>query len=103
MATTIPSKGGMGRFAVDKSLEFIAECGDGERDIIVKSDQEASANYLVKEVVERRVENKTQKWQKDVLGRALGSTPGALGVLMSSVYYHKKGCLYMSEHPLCRC
>ena len=36
MATTIPSKGGMGRFAVDKCLEFMAECGDGERDVIVK-------------------------------------------------------------------
>ena len=40
MATTIPSKGGMGRFAVDKRLEFVGECGDIERDIIVKSDQE---------------------------------------------------------------
>ena len=59
MATTIPAKGGMGRFAVDKCLEFIAECGDSERDIIIKSDQENSANYLVQEIVERRVENKT--------------------------------------------
>ena len=38
MATTIPSKGGMGRFAVDNCLEFMAECGDGEREVIVKSD-----------------------------------------------------------------
>ena len=59
MATTIPSKGGMGRFAVDKCLEFEGECGDTERDIVVKSDQENSANYLIKEIVERRVENKT--------------------------------------------
>ena len=59
MATTIPSKGGMGRFAVDKCLEFIAECGDAERDLIIKSDQENSANYLVQEIVERRAENKT--------------------------------------------
>ena len=59
MATTIPAKGGMGRFAVDKCLEFMAECGDGERDVIIKSDQENSANYLVQEIVERRVENKT--------------------------------------------
>ena len=59
MATTIPSKGGMGRFAVDKRVEFIGECGDGERDVIVKSDQENSAHYLVREVVEQRLENKT--------------------------------------------
>ena len=42
MATTVPSRGGLGRFAVDKCLEFIGECGDAERDVIVKSDQENS-------------------------------------------------------------
>ena len=44
---------------MDKCLEFMAECGDGERHVIVKSDQENSANYLVQEIVERRAENKT--------------------------------------------
>ena len=58
MATTIPSKGGMGRFAVDQCFEFVGECGDTERDIIVKSDEENAAQYLVKEVVEARAEGK---------------------------------------------
>ena len=86
MATTIPSKGGMGRFTVDKCLEFMAECGDGERDVIVKSDQENSANYLVQEIVERRVENKTlvdespkkSSGSNGVVERAVQEVEGAL-------------------------
>eukprot|EP00973_Karenia_brevis_P010003 1351740-Karenia_brevis.AAC.1 len=30
MATTVPSKGGTGRFAKDKCLDFVRECGDQE-------------------------------------------------------------------------
>ena len=86
MATTIPSKGGMGRFAVDKCLEFIAECGDSERDLIIKSDQENSANYLVQEIVERRAENKTlveespkrSSGSNGVVERAVQEVEGAL-------------------------
>ena len=60
MATTIPTKGGMGQFGVDKSLDFVDECGDRERDINIKSDQESSAKYLVGEIVELRGEGKTK-------------------------------------------
>merc|ERR1712048_180942 len=86
MATTIPSKGGMGRFAVDKCLEFMAECGDGEREVIVKSDQENSANYLVQEIVEMRAANKTlveespkkSSGSNGVVERAVQEVEGAL-------------------------
>jgi len=44
--------------------------------------------------------SKTQKWQKEVLGRGLASMPGALGVLLSPVYYHKKGNLWACEQAL---
>ena len=44
--------------------------------------------------------SKTQKWQKEVLGRALASMPGALGVLLSPVYYHKRGNLWACEQAL---
>ena len=37
---------------------------------------------------------KVQKWQKEVLGQGLEHLPGAIGVLMSPVYYHKKGNLW---------
>ena len=59
MATTIPTKGGMGHFGIDKCLEFIGENGDSEGDVIVKSDQESSAKFLIKEIVERRAEGRT--------------------------------------------
>ena len=59
MAATIPTKGGMGMFAVDKCLEFIDGNGDREQPIMIKSDQENSAQYLVGEVVEKRVEGRT--------------------------------------------
>ncbi len=58
MAAAIPMKGGMGMFAIDKRLEFIEGNGDRELDIMIKSDQESSAQYLVNEIVERRVEGR---------------------------------------------
>jgi hypothetical protein len=48
MATTVPEKGGTGRFAVDKRLEFVQENGDTGCDVLVKSDQEPSMEYLIK-------------------------------------------------------
>ena len=41
--------------------------------------------------------SKVQKWQREVLGRGLEHLPGAIGVLMSPVYYHKKGSLWACE------
>ena len=54
MGTVVPAKGSSGRFAAEKIVEFMEECGDGGMDVIIKSDQEASIQSLVKEVVEVR-------------------------------------------------
>ena len=59
MATTVPMKGGIGKFATDKCLEFIEENGDKVRDIIVKTDQEPSIEYLIKDLVGDRIQGKT--------------------------------------------
>ena len=40
---------------------------------------------------------KVQKWQREVLGEAMALVPGAIGVLLSPVYYHKKGSLWACE------
>jgi hypothetical protein len=61
MATTVPMKGGTGRFAVDKCLDFVDENGDSENHILVKSDQEASITYMADELVQLRPEGKTVK------------------------------------------
>ena len=58
MATSVPTKGSTGKFAVDKCLEFIEESGDKEGSVIVKTDQEAAIEYLVKELVEARNEGR---------------------------------------------
>ena len=59
MATTVPMKGGTGRFAIDKCGEFIDENGDREGKVLTKTDQEPSIEYLVKGIVEDRTEGRT--------------------------------------------
>jgi hypothetical protein len=40
MAWVFPSKGSRGKFAADKVIQYFWECGNGNGDIILKSDQE---------------------------------------------------------------
>ena len=54
MATVLPDKGSTGKFAADKAMEFMAECGCQSGDVIVKTDQEAAIKYLVKDIVFER-------------------------------------------------
>ena len=58
-ATAKPTKGSIGRFAVDKVLDFVDELGDRGARIIVKSDQEPAIKTLIKDVVEAREEGRT--------------------------------------------
>ena len=41
--------------------------------------------------------SKVLKWQKEVLGQGLQHLPGAIGVLVSPVYFYKKGNLWACE------
>ena len=59
MATTVPMKGGSGKFPIDKCLEFICDNGDSELNIIVKTDQEPAIEALVKEIVVMRKEGRS--------------------------------------------
>ena len=59
MAETVPHKGGVGRYASDKCVEFIEECGDKENTIIVKTDQEPAIQFVVKDIVGNRTEGRT--------------------------------------------
>ena len=58
MATVVPMKGLTGKFAVDKVFEFMDECGCRSGDVIVKTDQEPAIEYLVKDIVEARGDEK---------------------------------------------
>ena len=59
MATAVPTKGIEGRFGTGKCMEFIEEFGDKGNKIIVKTDQEPSMTFLVKDLIEEREEGKT--------------------------------------------
>ena len=58
-ATAVPTKGLSGKFAVDRALEFLAEVGHMDRQVIIKNDQEPSIQYFIKDMVESRVSGRT--------------------------------------------
>jgi len=66
MATTVPVKGSSGKFGVDKCLEFIEENGDRDGDILVKTDQEPSIQYLIKDLIESRIEVRGRQLQRNL-------------------------------------
>jgi hypothetical protein len=59
MGTTVPMKGSMGAFSVDKCLEFMEENGDQEGKVIVKVDQEPDIGVLVEGIKEERGSSRT--------------------------------------------
>ena len=58
-ATAVPTKGASGKFAVDKALEFMEEVGDMTSKVIVKTDQEPSIQYFVKDLIDSRTQGQT--------------------------------------------
>ena len=58
-AVVVPSKGSTGRYAAKMVLELIAECGDRDRPILLKSDQEPAILYLLDDVSTSRTGAKT--------------------------------------------
>ena len=58
-ASAVPTKGSSGMFIVDKAVEFVEETGDSNNTILLKTDQETSIKYFVKDFIEARVEGKT--------------------------------------------
>ena len=61
MGTVVPAKGSSGRFAAEKIIEFMEECGDGAMDVIVKSDQEPAIGVLIKDLVEIRGDTQARR------------------------------------------
>ena len=58
-ATAVPTKGASGKFASDKAVEFMGEVGDRATKVILKSDQEPSIKFLVKDIIDSRPEGQT--------------------------------------------
>ncbi len=51
MASTIPPKGSKGKFSADKMIEYFWECGKGNGEIILESDQEPAIECLITDLV----------------------------------------------------
>ena len=58
-ATAVLTKGASGKFAVDKALNLLEEVGDMTSKVIVKTDQEPSIQYFVKDLIESRPQGQT--------------------------------------------
>ena len=72
-------KGSEGRYMLDKVLDYLAEAGDMEGRIIIKSDQEPAVKRLVKDLVEAIAEGKS------VVEESLVGSSGSNGVVERTV------------------
>ena len=99
LAATIPVKGFEGRYMSDKGLDYLAEAGDMEGRIIIKSDQEPAVKRLVQDLVEARAGGKSvveespvwQQWKQRIGGSSGGADQGDLAGPKSEVRYDGGG------------
>ena len=84
-AMAVPEKGARGRSATDKCLEFIAENGDAQGDIIVKTDQEPAIKCLLKSIMEARPEGKTIPEKSLKSGNGQFQSSGSNGIVERAV------------------
>ena len=92
-AIVVPSKGSTGNYAARMVLELINECGDKNREVIVKSDQEAAIQFLVEDVCTNRTGAKTikevspkhSKGSNGVIERAVQSVEQCLRTMKSAM------------------
>ena len=77
-AVVVPAKGSTGRYAATMVLELIAECGDRDSPIIVKSDQEPSIKFLVDDISAARTGAKT------IVEQAPARSKGSNGIVERS-------------------
>ena len=78
-ATVVPTKGASGKFAVDKAIEFMEEIGDHTGKVILKTDQEPSIQYFVKDLIDSRPAGQT------VIEESPVKSSGSNGVVERSV------------------
>ena len=106
-AVVVPSKGSTGRFAARMVMELIEECGDKDRHIIMKSDQEHAIQYLVDDVCTARTGARTiveqapkrSKGSNGVVERAVQSVEQYLRTLKSALD-EKMAVRIDTKHPI---
>jgi hypothetical protein len=106
-AVVVPSKGSTGSYAAKMVLELMAECGDADRDVILKTDQEAAIKFLVDDVCMNRTGARTikelvpkgSKGSNGVVERAVQSVEQVLRT-MKSALDERMGVKIDIKHPI---
>jgi hypothetical protein len=106
-AVVVPSKGSTGSYAARQVLELMKECGDKDREVIVKSDQEPAIQFLIDDICTNRTGAKTikevspkySKGSNGVVERAVQSVEQCLRTLKSAVD-EKFGVQIDVRHPV---
>ena len=117
-AVAVPSKGATGNFATKMVLDLVRECGDDNRDIILKTDQENAIKFLVDDICTARtgaskdhcgVGTEGQQgveWDRREGGAVGGAVPQNLEVLTRRAYEGQdrldapRKCLALRVHQL---
>ena len=92
-AVVVPSKGSTGNYAAKMVVELINECGDKDREVIIKTDQEPAIQFLVDDVCTNRtgartikeVSPKYSKGSNGVVERAVQGVEQCLRTMKSSL------------------
>ena len=106
-AVAVPSKGSTGNFATRMVMDLIKECGDENRDIILKTDQENAIKFLVDDVCTARTGARTiaemapkgSKGSNGIVEKAVQSVEMCLRTLKSSLDERMK-CKIDVMHPV---
>ena len=106
-AVVVPSKGSTGSYAAGMVNELIHECGDKDRDVIVKSDQEPAIQFLVEDVCVARTGAKTikevapkhSKGSNGIVERAVQGVEQCLRTMKSSLD-ERMGVKVDVRHPV---
>ena len=106
-AVVVPSKGSTGRYAARKVLDLINECGDKDRPVILKTDQEPAIKFLVDDVCMTRTGAKTiveqvpvrSKGSNGVVERAVQTVEQYIRTLKSQLD-ERHGVKVDTKHPV---
>ena len=101
----VPRKGSTGNFAARRVMDLVNECGNKDRDIIIKTDQEEAIMYLVDDISKNRTGAKTiseeapkkSSASNGVVERAVQTTEGHIRTMKSQLderYMVKIAALY---------
>ena len=106
-AVVVPANGSTGRYAAKMVMELLEECGDRDRDIILKSDQEPAIKFLVDDICTARTGARTikemapkgSKGSNGIVERATQSVEQCIRTVKSELD-HRRRTRIATERPI---